>query len=200
MFTGLVETTGTVLAIEPKETGTRLRIHAPLVTEDATEGDSICVSGVCLTALDINAGSFAADLAPETLARTSLGALAPGSRVNLERSLLATARLGGHIMQGHVDGVAHLVERRELGDGNWWITVEVPAELERYVVFKGSIALDGISLTVAAVEGARVSAAIIPHTWTHTTLSDRKLGDGVNVEVDVVAKYVEKLLSHVGRK
>lgn len=193
MFTGLVETVGRITAMETKAQGMRMRFAAPDILGDQQEGDSICVSGVCLTALDIRDGSFAADLAPETLARTSLGQLAVGSGVNLERALLASARLGGHIMQGHVDGVAKVAEIRELGDGNWWVSVDVEASLERYIVHKGSVALDGISLTVAAIEGARVSVAIIPHTWRHTTLGERKVGELVNVEVDVVAKYVEKL-------
>jgi len=193
MFTGLVETVGRITAMEAKAQGMRMRFAAPDILGDQQEGDSICVSGVCLTALDIRDGSFAADLAPETLARTSLGQLAVGSGVNLERALLASARLGGHIMQGHVDGVATIAEIRELGDGNWWLSVDVGASLERYIVHKGSVALDGISLTVAAIEGARVSVAIIPHTWRHTTLGERKVGELVNVEVDVVAKYVEKL-------
>ncbi len=197
MFTGLVEAVGHINALDARATGLRLRISAPAILSDAHEGDSICVSGVCLTALDIRDGAFSADLAPETLARTSLGQLAPGSGVNLERSLQAGARLGGHIMQGHVDGLAELVSVSELGDGNWWLTVRVPESLERYLVFKGSIALDGISLTIAAVEGPLVSVAIIPHTWTHTTLHQRQPGDRLNVEVDIIGKYVEKLLAHV---
>lgn len=197
MFTGLVEAVGRVVAMEARSSGMRIRFAAAEVLGDAREGDSICVSGVCLTALDIRDGEFAADLAPETLLRTSLGQLAAGSGVNLERSLAVGARLGGHVMQGHVDGVGVIVEIQELGDGNWWMTVEVPEELERYVVFKGSIALDGISLTVAEVSGRRVSVAIIPHTWTHTVLRERKTGDRINVEVDVMAKYVEKMLAHV---
>lgn len=193
MFTGLVESVGRIVAMEPRAQGMRMRFAAPEILGDQREGDSICVSGVCLTALDLREGSFAADLAPETLARTSLGQLRVGSGVNLERALLASARLGGHILQGHVDGVARVVEMRELGDGNWWLGVEVDAALERYIVHKGSVALDGISLTVAQIEGARVSVAIIPHTWRHTTLQERQVGDRVNVEVDVVAKYVDKL-------
>ncbi len=196
MFTGLVESVGRIASIEAKGTGMRMRFLAPEILGDQKEGDSISVSGVCLTALDIRDGSFAADLAPETLARTSLGQLRVGSGVNLERALLASARLGGHIMQGHVDGVARVAEISELGDGNWWVGVDVPDELERYVVFKGSIALDGISLTVARVEGRRVSVAIIPHTWARTTLRERAVGDLVNVEVDVVAKYVERLTAY----
>jgi riboflavin synthase len=197
MFTGLVEAIGQVVAMEPRAVGLRLRVRAAEVLGDAKVGDSICVSGVCLTAVEIAGDEFSADLAPETLRRTSLGNLVVGGTVNLERSLAAGGRLGGHMMQGHVDGLARIVELRELGEGNWWVTVEVPEELERYVVFKGSIALDGISLTVAAVEGRKVSVAIVPHTWSHTTLSAKEVGAMVNVEVDVVAKYVEKMLSAV---
>jgi riboflavin synthase len=199
MFTGLVESVGRILEMEARGPGMRMRFGAPEILADQKEGDSICVSGVCLTALDLREGTFAADLAPETLARTSLRQLSVGSGVNLERALLASARLGGHILQGHVDGVATLREFAELGDGNWWLTVEAPAGLERYVVHKGSLALDGISLTVARVEGSRVSVAIIPHTWRQTTLRERRVGDVLNVEVDVVAKYVEKLTQYAAR-
>lgn len=197
MFTGLIETLGAVVAFTPQPTGARLRISSPAALADAHTGDSICVNGVCLTALDISDGAFSADLAPETLARTNLSTLKPGDVVNLERSLLPTTRLGGHILQGHVDGVGTITDLRELGEGNWWITVEVPAELERYVVFKGSIAIDGISLTVAQVEGRNVSVTLIPHTWTHTNLHRRSIGDRINLETDVIAKYVEKMLSNI---
>jgi len=197
MFTGLVEALGEVIANTPQSTGARLRIHAPDIVEDAAEGDSICVNGVCLTALAIGELAFSADLAPETRARTNLSTLKPGDRVNLERSLLPTTRLGGHILQGHVDGVGSIVELKDLGEGNWWLTIEVPNELERYLVFKGSIAIDGISLTVASVEGCRVGVTLIPHTWAHTNLQRRVIGDRVNLETDVIAKYVEKMLSHI---
>jgi riboflavin synthase len=192
MFTGLIEGLGEVLL-----SGARMRVRAPEIVEGAKEGDSICVNGVCLTALEIADGAFSADLAPETLRRTNLGELKAGDVVNLERSLLPTARLGGHILQGHVDGVGSIVELRDLGAGNWWLTIEVPAELERYLVFKGSIAIDGISLTVASVEGRRVGVTIIPHTWTHTNLGRRDLGAKINLETDVIAKYVEKMLGNI---
>mgnify|MGYP000033812609 CR=1 FL=1 len=197
MFTGLIEGLGEVVSFTPQATGGRLRIHAPALTGDAHEGDSICVNGVCLTAVGLEAGAFSADLAPETLARTGLSGLKAGDLVNLERSLLPTTRLGGHILQGHVDGVGSIVELKELGEGNWWLTIELPVELERYLVFKGSIAIDGISLTVAQVEGRRVGVTIIPHTWTHTNLQRRVVGDSVNLETDVIAKYVEKMLAHI---
>jgi riboflavin synthase len=197
MFTGLIEALGEVVYFTEQPTGAKLRIACAAVTVDAKEGDSICVNGVCLTALEIQEGAFTADLAPETLARTNLSTLGVGSVVNLERSLLPTTRLGGHMLQGHVDGVGRIVELRELGEGNWWLGVEVPEELERYLVFKGSIAIDGISLTVASVEGRLVGVTIIPHTWTHTNLGRHQVGDAVNLETDVIAKYVEKMLSHI---
>lgn len=197
MFTGLIEALGEVLAFTPQPTGARLRIEAPAIVDGASEGDSICVNGVCLTAVSISERAFSADLAPETLARTNLSTLKPGDPVNLERSLLPTTRLGGHILQGHVDGVGSVLEIKELGEGNWWLTIEVPSELERYLVFKGSIAIDGISLTVASVEGRRVGVTLIPHTWTHTNLNRRSPGDPVNLETDIIAKYVEKMLGNI---
>lgn len=200
MFTGIVEELGTVEALEPRAAGSRLRVRAPLVTSDAQEGDSICVSGVCLTALDLRAGSFAADVSPETLRRSSLGELKTGSRVNLERALKPSSRLGGHIMQGHVDGVGTLESLELLGDNNWWLKVRVPGELDRYLVFKGSIAIDGISLTVAEVSGGVVSVTIIPHTYESTNLCTKRAGDRVNIETDVLAKYVEKMLANIDTK
>jgi riboflavin synthase len=197
MFTGLIEDLGVIAAFEAHSTGARLRVNSPLIVSDAKAGDSICVNGVCLTALDIDSTGFSADLAPETLKRTNLSRLSVGSRVNLERSLAAGARLGGHILQGHVDGVGELLELRELGDNNWWIRVLLPEELERYVVFKGSIAIDGISLTLAEVQGREVSVTIIPHTYSHTNLQYRHPGDPVNIETDVIAKYVEKMMSNI---
>lgn len=197
MFTGLIEDVGIVHSFEKQSTGARLRITSSLIVSDAKQGDSICVNGVCLTALDIDDSSFSADLAPETLERSNLSFLTPGAKVNLERSLAAGARLGGHILQGHVDGVAEVLELRELGGGNWWIRVLLPAELERYVVFKGSIAIDGISLTLAAVQGREVSVTIIPHTYAHTNLHQRRPCDRVNIEADVIAKYVEKMMSSI---
>jgi riboflavin synthase len=197
MFTGLIETLGEVVSFSPQETGARIRVRAASIVKGAREGDSICVNGVCLTAVSLGKKSFSADLAPETLARTNLSSLKTGDLVNLERSLLPTTRLGGHILQGHVDGVGSVVSLKQLGEGNWWLTIELPAELERYLVFKGSIAIDGISLTVASVEARQVGVTIIPHTWMHTNLQGRQAGDLVNLETDVIAKYVEKMLSHI---
>jgi riboflavin synthase len=152
------------------------------------------VNGVCLTAVDIRTEGFSADLAPETLDKSNLGSLAPGSLVNLERPLTLATRLSGHIMQGHVDGVGVVEELRELGDGNWELVVRVTAELDRFLVYKGSIAIDGISLTVASVENGRVRVAIIPHTWKATNLHRRKAEDRVNIECDMIAKHVDRLL------
>src|SRR5580698_609496 len=192
MFTGIIEELGTVAAC-----GTRLAVTCSTVLEDAQEGSSIAVNGVCLTALDLTGDSFSAELAPETLARTNLGDLRAGSRVNLERPVTPVTRLSGHIVQGHVDATAELIALDELRDGNWWLKVRVPAALDRYLVHKGSIAIDGISLTIASLEGDVLGVTIIPHTYTNTTLGSRRVGDRVNLEVDVLAKHVEKLLAHV---
>lgn len=202
MFTGIIEELGQVVSFAPgtgQEGGARLVISATKALAPAdrlTLGESIAVNGCCLTALDINAETFAADLSPETLRLTSLSALAPGSKVNLERAMTPSTRFGGHIVQGHVDGVGKMVELKSLPDGNWWFSVDIPEALEQYVVMKGSIALNGISLTVAALKGNRVSVAIIPHTYENTVLHTMKPGDPVNVECDVLAKHVERLLQH----
>ena len=164
------------------------------VLSDVVEGASIAVNGVCLTAVGITSHSFDADLAPETLSRSNLGNLSAGSRVNLERPVTPVTRLSGHIVQGHVDATGDIVGIEPLGDGNWWLKVHVPGELDRYLVHKGSIALDGISLTIASLENGVVGATIIPHTFKHTSLGSAGVGSKVNVEVDVIAKHVEKLL------
>jgi riboflavin synthase len=195
MFTGIIEELGTVASLEARSAGARLVIECHTVLADATEGSSIAVNGVCLTALALTPNSFAADLAPETLARTNLGDLVPGARVNLERPVTPATRLSGHIVQGHVDATGVLIALDELGDGNWWLKLQVPEGLDRYLVHKGSIAIDGISLTIAALEpGPTVGVTIIPHTFKHTSLGQAKLGSRLNVEVDVLAKHVEKLL------
>jgi len=190
MFTGIIEELGTVVSA-----GTRLVIECHTVLADAGEGSSIAVNGVCLTALALTSNSFAADLAPETLSRTNLGDLVPGARVNLERPVTPVTRLSGHIVQGHVDATAVLTALDQLGDGNWWLKLQVPAGLDRYMVHKGSVAIDGISLTIAALDAGTLGVAIIPHTYTHTTLSQAKPGTRLNIEVDVLAKHVEKLLT-----
>ncbi len=197
MFTGIVEELGTVEAYEPHETGARLTIHCTTVLSDLTLGASIAVNGACLTAVAVSGESFSADLAPETLERTNLGGLKTGSHVNLERPVTPMTRLSGHIVQGHVDATGDLAAIDSLGDGNWWIKVRVPKALSRYLVEKGSITLDGISLTIAKLERSTiVGVTIIPHTFAHTTLGHAAQGDRINVEVDVLAKHVEKLLTH----
>ena len=194
MFTGIIEEVGTLEAMEPRAAGSRLRLRGALITSDLRDGDSICVNGVCLTAVERRGETFGADVSPETLRRSSLAGLKTGAPVNLERALQPTSRLGGHIVQGHVDGVGSVASMDLLGDNNWWLKIRVPAELDRYLVFKGSIAIDGISLTVAAVEGDLVSVTIIPTTYQNTNLRTKKVGDPVNLETDVLAKYVEKML------
>ncbi|WP_326954708.1 riboflavin synthase [Amycolatopsis sp. NBC_01286] len=189
MFTGIVEEIGEVVAVEQVTNAARLRVRGPLVTSDAGHGDSIAVSGVCLTVVDVADGEFTVDVVNETLQRSSLAKVAVGDRVNLERATPAGGRLGGHIMQGHVDGTGVFLSR----DENGVTTFALPEHLARYVVEKGSIAVDGISLTVAAITGDRFAVALIPTTLEVTTLGGREAGDLVNLEVDVVAKYVEKL-------
>ena len=194
MFTGIVEEVGQVRRLLTRQAGARFEVECNLVLSDAAPGASIAVNGVCLTAVEVGPSHFAMDLAPETLDRSNLGDLQTGSLVNLERPVLTTGRLSGHIVQGHVDGTGELVSLETLGDGNWWLRVKVPAELDRYMIHKGSISLDGISLTIAALSGNIVSVAIIPHTYDVTNLRTRKPGDRINIEVDLIAKYVEKLL------
>jgi riboflavin synthase len=195
VFTGIVEELGRVESLDQRPAGARLRVNCRAVLSDVQEGSSIAVNGVCLTAVDIRSDSFAADLAPETLRRTNLGDLRAGSLVNLERPLLATGRLSGHVVQGHVDGTGEFLSFELLGDNNWWLRIRIPEELDKYVVYKGSLAIDGISLTVAAIEDRVVSVTIIPHTYELTSLKDHKPGDKVNLECDVLAKYVEKMLA-----
>jgi riboflavin synthase len=196
LFTGIIEELGVVGALEPRSAGARLTVRCAAVVRDLREGASVAVNGVCLTALAIGADSFAADLAPETLSRSNLGDLTPGARVNLERPVTPVTLLSGHIVQGHVDAAGEIVRLDSLGDGNYWLKVHVPAGLDRYLVHKGSIALDGISLTIAALEaGPVVGVTIIPHTFSNTTLGSARVGSRINVEVDVLAKHVEKLLA-----
>jgi riboflavin synthase len=196
MFTGIVEEVGTIAAFEPRQSGARLRICCRDVLEDLREGASIAVNGVCLTAVTLSGASFEADLAPETLTRSNLGDLASGSLVNLERPVTPATRLSGHIVQGHVDGTGEVVALEALGDGNWWLKARLSQDLDRYLVHKGSIALDGVSLTIAALDpGPVVSVAVIPHTFQNTALRAAKVGTRVNVEVDILAKHVAKLLA-----
>ncbi|MFD9892728.1 riboflavin synthase [Amycolatopsis sp. NPDC059027] len=189
MFTGIVEEIGEVTAVEQGTNSARLTVRGPIVTADARHGDSIAVSGVCLTVVEVSGGAFTVDVVNESLQRSSLAKVAVGDSVNLERATAAGGRLGGHIMQGHVDGTGVFLSRDEDG----LTTFALPPALGRYVVEKGSIAVDGVSLTVAAITGDRFSVALIPTTLQLTTLGRREAGDLVNLEVDVVAKYVEKL-------
>ncbi|RCV48359.1 riboflavin synthase [Marinitenerispora sediminis] len=202
MFTGIVEELGEVVAVTPvgaSGQAARLTIHGPTVTSDAGHGDSIAVNGVCLTVTECADGRFTADVMKETLDRSSLGALTPGSPVNLERAAPVSGRLGGHIVQGHVDGTGRILERVP---GTRWETVRVslPADLARYVVEKGSITVDGVSLTVASIGEDAFAVSLIPTTLDLTTLGRKGVGDPVNLEVDVLAKYVERLLGATGRE
>ncbi|MGZ8753285.1 MAG: riboflavin synthase [Acidimicrobiia bacterium] len=195
MFTGIVEELGRVRAIVPQEGGVRIEIDATTVLNDAVMGASIAVNGCCLTVVELGADWWAADAIIETLDRTTIGTLAVGDPVNLERPVRLSDRLGGHIVQGHVDGVGIVAERGGLPDGSTRLRVDVPGDLTRYVVEKGSITVDGASLTVAEVDDDGFAVALIPHTLEVTTLGVRHPGDAVNLEVDVLAKYVERLLT-----
>lgn len=195
MFTGIIEELGRVVSLEQKAAGGRLTIACSQILQDAIVGASIAVNGACLTAVELTADRFSADLAPETLKRTNLGDLKPGSPVNLERPLRANSRLDGHFVLGHVDGTAEIASLEALGEGNWWLRIRVPEELSRYIVSKGSVAVDGMSLTVAEIKDAVVSFTIIPHTYEHTTLRGYSPGSRVNLEVDILAKHLEKLVS-----
>jgi riboflavin synthase len=194
MFTGIVEELGTVTVVRPNEGGARIEIAATTVLEDAVIGASIAVNGCCLTVVECNNGHWAADAVVETLARTNLGRLGPGDRVNLERPLRLADRLGGHLVQGHVDGTGRVRSRTSQPDGSVLVRFEAPPDVMRYVVHKGSITVDGVSLTVAAVHDDGFSVAVIPHTLAVTTLGGRQPGESVNLEVDMVAKYVERLV------
>jgi len=193
MFTGLVEEVGTIASIAASRENHRITIHAPNTAKELKEGNSVAVSGVCLTALNITPDSFSADLAKETWTRTSFSRITKGAQVNLELPLRVDGRMGGHIVQGHVDGTGRLVALEPIANANdFWLHIDVPEDLEKYLVFKGSIAVEGISLTVAKLEGLRLTIAIIPHTIKMTNLQSLKPGDPVNLETDIVAKYLEK--------
>ena len=204
MFTGLIEEVGRVLRVEKtagetsageEARATRIVVSAQQLTLELKKGASICVSGVCLTAVEVSPNSVAADLAAETVARTSFARIAEGAEVNLELPMRAGGRMGGHVVQGHVDGVGKLLALEKVEGGeDYWLRLEIPAELAKYVVFKGSIAIEGISLTVARIEGTAVTVAIIPHTYQVTNLRSLQPGDALNLEVDILAKYAEKML------
>ena len=193
MFTGIIEELGTVSSLETRDSGALILIAAPLVTSDTKDGDSIAVNGVCLTARTVENGGFAADVSQETFDRSTLGSLGPGSQVNLERSVTPATRLGGHIVQGHVDGRGTFISAEQDGEFHT-VRIGFPPELARYFVYKGSVAVDGISLTIASLGDTDFDIAVIPKTWEHTNLSVLKAGDPVNLEADVIAKYVERML------
>jgi riboflavin synthase len=195
MFTGIIEEVGRVEGVVNRSGNRRLTVSASQLTKELKTGDSIAVSGVCLTAVEIAPKTFAADLAEETWKRTSFSRIKKGALVNLELPMRVDGRLGGHIVQGHVDGTGKFVALDQIqGGDDFWLQIEIPPELARYVIFKGSLSIEGISLTVAKIEGTRVAAAIIPHTVKMTNLKSLKAGDPVNLEVDVVAKYIEKMI------
>lgn len=198
MFTGIVEEVGTVRALQREGEAVTLSIYAPLVREGLAAGDSICVDGACLTVARLDLEGFIVGLAPETVRRTALGCLTDGARVNLERAVRVGDRLGGHLVQGHVDGVATIVGLRPEGD-SVVISLEVPPALAPYIVEKGFVALDGISLTVTQRVDCQFSVALVAYTRDHVALVDKREGDSVNIEVDVVAKYVESILGARGQ-
>jgi riboflavin synthase len=195
MFTGIIEEVGKIVNLEQRGENRRITIAAENIPTQLGTGESIAVSGVCLTALNIKPKSFCADLAPETWTRTSFSRIHEGALVNLELPMKADGRFGGHIVQGHVDGVGKLIELERIANSeNWWLHIELPSDIEKYTVLKGSISIEGISLTVAKLERNVCSVAIIPHTVEMTNLGSLKPGDPVNLEADLIAKYVEKMM------
>jgi riboflavin synthase len=194
MFTGIIEEVGRVNRIANEKTKRRLTVSSLHLAKELKQGDSIAVSGVCLTAVDITSHCFTADLADETWKRTSFSRIKRGASVNLELPMQANGRFDGHIVQGHVDGIGKFLALKKLPAGGYALHIEIPADLTRYVIFKGSLCIEGISLTVAAIEGTNVSVAIIPHTVKMTNLKSLKPGDPINLEVDMIAKYVEKMI------
>jgi len=199
MFTGIIEQQGVIAALERSAGGGRLRVRSPALAPLLAISNSFAVNGCCLTVVEKTAEEFAADLSGETLRRTSFGEMREGATVNLERPLTAGKEFGGHFVQGHVDGVGRVARLTQEGP-NWWLGVRVPADLARYVAMKGSISLDGISLTVAGWREGVVEAAIIPYTYEHTNIKGMALGDAVNLECDILAKYVERLLEARGEQ
>lgn len=194
MFTGIIEELGRIAAIDKRSEGARIVVASKIVTSDISDGDSIAVNGVCLTAIDVSSGSFAADVSPETLRRTTINDLLTDSVVNLERAMLPTTRFGGHIVQGHVDGTGTFISATQTGDF-YTVKIGFPDDLARYFVYKGSVAVEGISLTIAALVEGSFDIAVIPKTWEMTNLSHLVPGDTVNLEADVIAKYVERMIA-----
>ena len=193
MFTGIIEELGKIITFEKHAGGAKMTISAQIVTKDSNEGDSIAVNGVCLTALDIGDEDFSADVSSETLNRSTLGNLSVGAKVNLERAVTASTRLGGHIVQGHVDARGKFISAVRSGDF-WTIRISFPPEIGQYLVYKGSVSVEGISLTIANLSDDSFEIAVIPKTWELTNLSALKSGDDVNLEADVIAKYVERIM------
>jgi riboflavin synthase len=198
MFTGIIEELGKIASFEKHAGGAKMRIAARIVTTGTNEGDSIAVNGVCLTALDVSADGFSADVSQETLDRSTLGSLKTGSAVNLERAVTPSTRLGGHIVQGHVDGRGEFVSAVRSGEF-WTVRIGYPADMGQYFVYKGSVSVEGISLTIATLTDSYFEIAVIPKTWELTNLSGLKGGDAVNLEADVIAKYVERIMTY-GKK
>ena len=199
MFTGIIEELGKIASLDKHAGGAKIKISAKIVTDKTVEGDSIAVNGVCLTALEINADSFAADVSQETLNRSTLGNLKIGSSVNLERAVTPSTRLGGHIVQGHVDARGKFLSAKQDGDF-WTVRIGFPAEIGQYLVYKGSVSVEGISLTIANLADEYFEIAVIPKTWELTNLSSLKTGDAVNLEADVIAKYVERIMLYGQKK
>lgn len=193
MFTGIIEEQGKLINLEKHAGGAKMKFSAKIVTRDSSEGDSIAVNGVCLTAIEITSDSFAADVSGETLNRSTLGTLKIGSQVNLERAVTASTRLGGHIVQGHVDARGEFLAAKQDGDF-WTVRIGFPKEIAQYLVYKGSVSVEGISLTIANLTNDYFEIAVIPKTWELTNLSRLKNGNAVNLEADVIAKYVERIM------
>jgi riboflavin synthase len=195
MFTGIIEEVGHISRVRNENGNRRLMVAASNLVKELRKGDSIAVSGVCLTAVEITPNSFAADLAEETWSRTSFSRIKEGAAVNLELPMRADGRFGGHIVQGHIDGTGKFLALDRISNAeDYWLRIEIPPDLARYVISKGSLSIEGISLTVAKIEGTQLTVAIIPHTVEATNLKSLKAGDAVNLEVDLIAKYVEKML------
>ncbi|MBA3722935.1 MAG: riboflavin synthase [Parachlamydiaceae bacterium] len=194
MFTGLIEELGQIQSIQKNNQGIRFQIGAALILEDAKIGDSISVNGCCLTITDLKEKKFYCDAVPETIEKTNFSKLQIGDKVNLERSVKLQDRLGGHLVQGHVDNVGQIIEKKALKDGSWWVTISAPSSILRYVILKGSITVDGVSLTITERSDTFFSFAMIPHTAQVTNLGLKNVGDLVNLECDMIAKYVEHLL------
>lgn len=196
MFTGIVEELGIIQAIERGEKSARFYIQSSSVLDDAKEGDSISINGCCLTIVQRNSHQYTCDVVQETLHRTNLKHLKAGDRVNLERAVRYQDRMGGHLVQGHIDETGTILSKDALGDGSWWMTIKASPQVMRYLIFKGSIAIDGVSLTIADLNDETFSFAMIPYTAQMTTLGFKQIGELVNLEIDLMAKYVEKLISH----